>query len=223
MKSTKAHRILVVTLVLFCGAMHGHAQSLPNTPLEEGATLAVTDSARTSAKGKGMFSIVATVAAGYTRYINPYTSQIDIDRNGAAFSGRLLWHPDHRLLIGLESGWTRFYSYDLTDVETSFGLTDASLSLSAVPMLLVFAMPLYDTFTLYGGAGGYLVHSRAESFGVIVDVDRFSQGWMAAATWDRAIASDYRLGLEVKWYGATEFGDGIVALQAQVQFTLMSW
>lgn len=46
---------------------------------------------------------------------------------------------------------------------------------------------------------------------------------MAAATWDRAIASDYRLGLEVKWYGATEFGDGIVALQAQVQFTLMSW
>ena len=204
------------------GVVHAQAPVL-RQQVDGSSTPAAADSERKPRAKDGMYAVVATVAAGYTHYVNPYVTQIDINREGVAVSGRILWHPDNRLRIGLESGWTRFYSYNLVDVETSFGRTDASLSLSAVPMLLVFAMPVYGDFTIYGGTGGYLVHSRAESFGVTVDVDRFSQGWMAAAGWDAQTGSRYRLGVELKWYGATEFGDGVVALQMKMDFTLLDW
>jgi hypothetical protein len=171
----------------------------------------------------GSYAVVATIGGGYARYITPYASGIEIDRTGATVSARLLWYPDHRLRMGVESGWTRFYSYDLKDVATSFGTTDASLSLSAIPLVAVFSMSLGGSVTLYAGAGGYFVRSHASSFGTTVDVTRFSQGWMAAISWDHRITEALRLGAELKWYGATEFGDGVVTLQLCVPITLMRW
>ncbi|MFZ1729472.1 MAG: hypothetical protein WBQ23_03900 [Bacteroidota bacterium] len=171
----------------------------------------------------GGYAIVATLAGGYARYIMPYDAGIDIDRDGAVVSARLLWYSDHRLRMGLESGWTRFYSYQLTDVETSFGRTDASLSLSAIPVLAVFSMAVGSAVVLYGGAGGYFVRSHATSFGTTVDVTRFSQGWMAAVSYDYTVAAALRIGAELKWYGATEFGDGVVTMQLRVPIVLMTW
>ncbi|MBE0645317.1 MAG: hypothetical protein IH600_14640 [Bacteroidetes bacterium] len=168
-------------------------------------------------------SLVLTVGGGYSRYMMPYEAPFTIDRNGAVLSARLLWHPDHRLRLGVESGWTRFYTYKRTDVETSFGTTDASLSLSAVPLLAVFSMQIHGAVTLFAGSGGYFVRSHAVSFGTTVDVTRFSQGWMAAVSWDYPVWPEFRPGLELTWYGATEFGDGVVTLQLRLPITLIRW
>lgn len=63
-----------------------------------------------AAAADGSYAVVATLGAGFTRYIVPYDAGVDIERSGASVSARLLWHPDHRLRIGVESGWTRFAS-----------------------------------------------------------------------------------------------------------------
>ncbi len=167
--------------------------------------------------------LVLTLAGGLARYVMPHEAPFEIDRNGAVFSARLLWHPDHRLCMGVESGWTRFYTYDRTAVETDFGVTDASLSLSAIPALAVFSMEIHRNITLYAGAGGYFVRSHATSFGTTVDVTRFSQGWMAAASWDYTLSGHLQIGMEMKWYGATEFGDGVVVAQLHVPVRLTNW
>jgi hypothetical protein len=182
------------------------------------------DSIRTrSPAGEGGFALVATIGGGLSEYVAPYDSPIGIERRGLAFTARICWHPDHRLRVGMESGWTRFYTYDLKDVETSFGRTDASLSLSAVPLLVVFSMPVLGSFTLSGGTGGYLVRSHATSFSKTVDVQRFSQGWMAAIAWGVPLSASIGVGAELKWYGASEFGDGVVAVQLQVPLVLHRW
>jgi hypothetical protein len=169
------------------------------------------------------FALELTLGGGYARYIMPYDTRFGIDRSGAAASARLSWLPDHRLRVGVETGWTRFYSYDLRDVETSFGTTDASLSLSAVPLLLVFSMPVAGSLQLHAGTGGYYVRSHATSFGSTTDVYAFSQGWMGAASYTAVVWSGYRLGMELTWYGATEFGDGVVLLQLKGSFEIIRW
>lgn len=167
------------------------------------------------------FTVMATLAGGYAQYIMPYAPGLEIDRGGWAFSARLLWHPDHRLRLGVESGWTSLYSYDVRDVETSFGRTDASLSLSAIPALVVFSMQVLGPVSLSAGVGGYFVRSHARSFGETVDVSRFSQGWMGAVTVSRVLPFAPVFGLELKWYGATEFGDGVLTAQLLVQLNVL--
>ncbi len=171
----------------------------------------------------GRFAIVVRLGGGISEYLAPYDSPVEIERGGAAFSMRICLHPDHRLHVGFETGWTRFYTYDLKDVETSFGHTDASLSLSAVPLLVVFSMPIVGSLTVSGGGGGYLVRSHASSFGRTVDVSRFSQGWIAALSWDLPLSGSIGIGLELKIYGATEFGDGVVVAQLQLPLILFRW
>ena len=188
-------------LLQLYGGMHLHAQS----------------------PGDDDFAVVLTAGGGYSHYIRPYDVPIDITRSGFAGSARLMWHPDHRLRIGLESGWTAFYHYALKDVETSFGSTDSSLSLSAIPMLVVFSMPLAGSLQLHAGTGGFFVRSHATSFGSTVDVTAFSQGWMAAASWTLTEWEGVRIESEVKWYGATQFDDGVVVFQLQGSVDLLRW
>ncbi|MBR9974979.1 MAG: hypothetical protein KFF77_05315, partial [Bacteroidetes bacterium] len=168
-------------------------------------------------------SLVLALGAGYAQYVTPYKGPYVIERRGTGFSLALEWHPGMRLRLAVESGWTTFYSYELKDVETSFGRTDASLRLSAIPLLAVFSMPIVSAFTLHAGTGGYFVRSHATSFAETVDVVRFAQGWVVAASWDHAVVWGFRFGTAVKWYGATEFGDGSLLLQLCAEIPIVSW
>jgi hypothetical protein len=167
--------------------------------------------------------IGVTLGGGYSYYPMPFEAPFQIDRERYGFSLRLTLYPSRRLRMSLESGWTAFYTYELRDVETSFGRTDAALSLTAIPVLVVFSMPLLGSFAVHGGTGGYFVRSHSRSFNQTVDVVRFSQGWMAAASWDFGLSRLVRLGVEVKWYGATEFGDSALLMQLAFTFPFLTW
>lgn len=178
---------------------------------------------RAQEKEADSFAIVVTAGTGYSHYLYDVEAPTDIARSGMTANLRLMWHPDHRLRVGIESGWSRMYHYTVDRVETSFGSTDASLSLSAVPLLLVFSMPVLPSLELFAGTGGYFVRSHATSFGSTVDVTAFSQGWMAAAMWTAGEWKGFRFGTEVKWYGATQFDDGVFVVQLQCSADLLRW
>jgi hypothetical protein len=209
---------LILFAFLFPAARYGHATTIPwQTSAQKYSAAPVT----AVTAGPDTFTVMATFAGGYAHYVMPYRPGIDIERKGFAFSLRLLWHPDHRLRLGVESGWTTLYSYELKNVETSFGRTDASLSLNAIPVLVVFSMQVLGPVSLSAGVGGYSVRSHAISFGQTVDVSRFSQGWMGAVTVSRVLPFAPVFGMELKWYGATEFGDGVLTAQLLVHLNLL--
>jgi hypothetical protein len=187
------------------------------------ALLQLSAPLRAQERGEGDFALVVTGGAGYSHYLYDVEAPTDIVRSGVSANLRLMWHPDHRLRVGIESGWSRFYHYSVDAVETSFGTTDVSLSLSAVPLLLVFSMPVLPSLELFAGTGGYFVRSHASSFGSTVDVTAFSQGWMAAAMWTAGEWKGFRFGTEVKWYGATQFDDGVLVVQLQCSADLLRW
>lgn len=201
----KHSHLLLFALVLLLAAHVAHAQD--------------TVSVRSDTTGV----IGVTLGGGYSYYPMPFEAPYEINRERYGFSLRLTLYPSRRLRVSVESGWTAFYSYELRDVETSFGRTDASLSLTAIPLLVVFSMPVVGSFALHGGTGGYFVRSHARSFDQTVDVVRFSQGWMAAASWDFGLSRLVRLGVELKWYGATEFGDSALLMQLAFTFPLLTW
>ncbi|MDT8322555.1 MAG: hypothetical protein RRA94_00485, partial [Bacteroidota bacterium] len=174
-------------------------------------------------EGAGRFAISLTAGAGYSHYLYDVEAPADIERSGMTANLRLMWHPDHRLRIGLESGWSRFYRYTVEQVQSSFGTTDASLSLSAVPLLVVFSMPVLPALEVFAGTGGYFVRSHATSFGSTVDVVAFSQGWMVAVAWTAGEWAGVRFATEMKWYGATQFEDGVLVLQLQGGMDLLRW
>ncbi|MBN1447741.1 MAG: hypothetical protein JXA28_07400 [Bacteroidetes bacterium] len=169
------------------------------------------------------FAIGLTLGGGYSHYFMPYDAPIEIDRMGGTVNLRLMLYPDHRLRMGIETGWTHFYSYALEDIETSFGVTDASLSLSAIPLLAVFSMPVTDHLQFHAGTGGYFVRSHTTSFGSTADVTEFSQGWMGAVSWIWGEWGTLRLESELKWYGATQFDDGVLILQMQGGCNILRW
>ena len=187
--------------------------------------LGVATAARGTAQrgGDSLFSVVAAAGGGYAQYVAPYDPAFDINRNGAALTLRVMWHPDHLLRVGLETGWSRMYAYTLKDVQTPFGPTQTSLGLSAIPMLLVFSMPVLPRVQLFGGTGVYYMNSRTRSFGTIVDVREFSQGWMLAGAYAFPVSRGADVSLELKWLGATQFEDAVLTLQVLGSLRLLEW
>ncbi|MCB2205455.1 hypothetical protein KQI65_11965 [bacterium] len=173
--------------------------------------------------GDDDFSIVLTAGGGLAHYLHAVDIEGDVRKYGAAGHLRLMWHPDHRLRMGVETGWTFFYHYDISEVDTPFGPTSAALTLTAVPVLLVFSMPVHEAVTLYAGTGGYIVRSHATSFDNTVNVTSFSQGWMAAGSWELGKLGGIAIESELTWYGATEFDDAAVILQMQASLPILRW
>jgi hypothetical protein len=166
------------------------------------------------------FSLVLYAGGGYGVYATSITPPPDVSpsihRGGMSSTVRLMWHPDHLLRVGVESGWTQFFSYTIR------GASPGSLSLSAVPLLLVFSMPVGGRINVFAGAGGYFVSSHLQ-YGTTVRVNEFSQGWMLAASYVVPISTSLGIAGELKWYNASQFEDGSVTLQVQLVWSVLEW
>ena len=90
------------------------------------------------------------LGVGWAHYIN--TLEIGKDNatiNSAGLSLKFFWEPEHRLSLGLESGFYRLYkvkSKTYTDLQ-------GQATMSAIPLLLVVRMRIIDYVYLSAGAG----------------------------------------------------------------------
>jgi hypothetical protein len=166
------------------------------------------------------FALVAYFGGGYSLYAAEITPPADIpstiQRGGLSGSVRVMWHPDRLLRVGVESGWTRFFSYTL------HGNNDGHLNLTAIPLLVVFSMPIGERINLFAGGGGYFVSSNLD-FGTVVRVDEFSQGWMFAASYVFPLSPGLGLAAELKCFNASQFEDVTLTVQAQLVWKFLEW
>jgi hypothetical protein len=181
---------------------------------------------------RGHYAVVLTVGGGLSYYsthlgVPPGLDQVHVSRFGIPATVRAMWHPDHRLRIGLETGWTTMYSYrGLATGER------AKVYVSAVPVLVVFSMPLAwlsgterslaRRLSITGGAGAFLINSRLNYDGIVTS-QRLGLGWMVAGAYTQPISRRLRLATEVKWFDATATEDAAFGLQLQVVWRAFSW
>ena len=189
-----------------------------------------TDSATTEKRGP--YAVVFSLGGGLSYYSThlgvPATlEQTQVSRFGEPLTLRALWFPDHRLRIGLESGWTTMYSY-----KGHIANDQAKVYVSTVPILLVFSMPLawlsgtnrsiMRRISVTGGPGYYLILSQLNYAGTVKTISD-SLGWAIAGAYTQPLGPKLRLAFELKWYDAVAAENAAFAAQLQLNWRAFSW
>lgn len=167
-------------------------------------------------------SLVVYAGGGITQYtaavgttgLGPVT---DVGRLTASGTLRLMWHPDHRLRVGLETGYTGFYSYRLQKPDST-----GSVDLNAIPIMLVWSMPVAKRFEVFSGIGSYILYSKLHYFGK-VNSTTSSLGLLLAACYKQPITDRWKIAAEVKWMNAFQTKDQAFSLQLQLIYKTLEW
>ncbi|GAB3797910.1 hypothetical protein GCM10028819_17890 [Spirosoma humi] len=215
-------RVCLQAIGLAIGLLVGHLSA-------NGQPVTMPDS---MAARRGPYTIVVTAGGGLSYYAThlgvPNTiEQKRLSRFGAPGSLRVMWYPDHRLRVGIETGWTTMYSY-----RGRVANDPVHVYVSAVPVLLVFSMPLAwlkgtdRTLTrrlaVTAGTGAYFNYSRLDYVGTAT-ANTTSLGWMAAASYTYPIGRRFRVAGELKWFDAVAAQNAAFTAEVQLVWRAFSW
>src|ERR1700694_2221288 len=147
------------------------------------STIAYGQATFTSQPGKrGDYALVVYVSGGGGYFLSnagaPAYLQPQVNRFNKVGTVRILWHPDHLLKAGLETGYITFYQYTLKDSAGNQG----KIAMNAVPILLEWSMSVTKHFNIFAGSGAYILDTRLDYNGK-THTKKFSVGWMAAASY----------------------------------------
>ena len=181
---------------------------------------------------RGPYNLVVSAGGGLSYYsthlgVPASLEQTRVSRFGVPSSLRVMWYPDHRLRVGLETGWTTMYSY-----RGQVAGDNAHVYVSAVPVLLVFSMPLawlrgtdrslVRRLAITAGTGIYVNHSRLDYVGTVFS-NTNSLGWMAAASYTYPIGRKLRVAGELKWFDAVAAENAAFTAELQFVWRAFSW
>jgi hypothetical protein len=167
-------------------------------------------------------SLVLQVGGGLNYYlaavkIKPAALAGSVNRYSPAATVRLMWYPRYRLRIGLESGYTNFYSYKVLN-----GNTKGNLSLEAVPVLVVWSMQLVRRVNIYAGIGSYRLTTRLNYDGKVVS-SAWVLGTNIALSYTQPLSKTVGIAAEAKWMNSFETKDAAISLQAQLVWKFLQW
>jgi hypothetical protein len=159
---------------------------------------------------------------GYSRFITDM-DQSGLNQNGFIGSFRIMWEPEHLLMIGLESGYNSLYTYEESNLDTDFGTTDAKSSLSAIPLFLVLNMKITSHVNLLVGYGPSFLETSFDAFGWHTESTQVSTSYFVAAAYNYPLNQRLFIGGELRYYRIHKIEDGTLSLQATISYRLFSW
>jgi len=168
------------------------------------------------------FAVTAYINAGYSRFITELDYN-DLNKNGFSGTIRLMWEPEHMLSIGIESGYLQLY-----DISTQLTYQDTitfsgSSELSAVPIITVFSMELFENFKLSFGSGIFLLTSKVDALGNPVNSNQVSTGVLGSASYYHPLSRTISLGGEIKYYLINKIEDGDLTFQFSLQYRFLTY
>ena len=157
--------------------------------------------------------------AGYTANINtqPIGLQTDIKRTSLCGTVRIMWHPNYRLRLGLESGYTNFYSYSLKN-----GNSSGKVNLRAIPILIVWSIKIVNRVNLFAGFGSYFLTTHLDYNGRVKS-STLSLGSNVALNYVQPISKKCGVAIEGKWLNAFQTKDNMVSLQLQLVWKFLEY
>jgi len=171
---------------------------------------------------RGPFRLLIYAGLGtslYSTSIQPpgSLSNLQQSRVGIPATLRIMWQTDHRLRMGIETGYVSMYTYRGVVQDK-----DARIRVSAIPILPVFSMSVVKRFSVYAGTGPFLINSHLYYDGTTRGTT-LSLGWMAAATYTQPLTKNLGLAAEVKWYDASQTDDSCLIAQATLVWRALTW
>lgn len=155
-----------------------------------------------------------SVGTGWTHYINTLDIAADEARtNSAGLSLKFFWEPEHRLSLGLETGWYRLYAIK--------GEGGGKITMTAIPLLLNIRMRIVSH--LYLGTGAGLAILRNDIKGIDKDLSNkvlSLSNYQFSATYLYPLSDRWYIGGEAKTYLFGKASDWIYTLQAMCAIKL---
>lgn len=161
--------------------------------------------------GGGLFSYLSSVGSSGTG-IN--TAIVRLHPTGTL---RIMWHPDHRLRVGLESGYNDFYSYQLKN-----GSNTGKVLLTGIPLLVVWSMAITKRINIFAGIGSYLMTTHLHYHGK-VESNSLSLGFNPSANYVQPITERFGIGAELKWTEASQTRDYGLSAQVLLVWKFVEW
>ena len=160
-------------------------------------------------------SLVVYVGGGLADYlapikIQPVNLQNNITRTSATGTIRIMWHPGFRLNLGIESGYSNFYSYRVKNNGVA-----GKLSLHAVPLLVVWSMPILKRVNIFYGLGSYLLTTDLNYEGVVKSKN-VSLGSNIALSYTQPVSKKLGIAAEAKWMNAFVTKDNLLSVEVQL-------
>ncbi|MBO0935693.1 hypothetical protein J2I47_03945 [Fibrella sp. HMF5335] len=171
---------------------------------------------------RGPFRLLVYAGLGASYYATPLNSPVAlVDKQqlrwSIPLSLRVMWQTDHRMRLGIETGYVSMYSYKGTRNGEL-----ANVRVSATPILAVFSMSVVKRFALYAGTGPYRINSNLQYDGDTQGTT-YSLGWMAAGTYTQPLGKNIGIAAELKWYDATQTKDACFIAQATLVWRALTW
>lgn len=179
-------------------------------------TACYTSVAQPSPKKDYRFSITGGV--GWSHYFNSLKIGTNLaNEDHIGFSCKVLWEPEHRLALGLESGYYTFYAVERTSPTNPQVIGRATLSV--LPIMLHIRCRVVKDFYLSTGTGVALLLSRIEGVGGGIDSQQTSlSNFQLSALYLKPIHPRLRLGGEVKYLSVDKTDDEIISVMAVASF-----
>ncbi|MEZ0484212.1 hypothetical protein [Fibrella aquatica] len=171
---------------------------------------------------RGPFRLLVYAGLGSSYYLAPVRTPGSLsgeqrNRWGVPLSLRIMWQTDHRLRMGIETGYVGMYNYQ--------GLVQdrlAKIRVSAIPIMPVFSMSVVKRFSVYAGTGPYLINSHLDYDGITRGTT-VSLGWMVAGTYTQPITKNLGIAAEVKLYDASQTNDACFIAQGTLVWRALTW
>jgi hypothetical protein len=149
-----------------------------------------------------------SIGGGWAHYINTLEIGKDAAKtNSAGITLKFFWEPEHRLSLGLETGFYRLYKLK--------GENSGQITMSALPLLLNIRMRIVDNFYLSAGAGLAIMFNKITG----VDKDLSNQilslsNYQFSGSYIYPINKHWNFGGEFKVLNFGKSADWIYTLQA---------
>ena len=167
---------------------------------------------------KKPFRFSITGGIGWNHYIN----SLKIGTNSAVedhlgYSVKILREPEHRLAIGIESGYFPFYVVERSS--SSSNLVVGRASLSIVPIMLHFRCRVIKDFYISAGTGIAVLLSSIKGIGGTVDSNQLSlSNFQVSTSYLKSIHPRIRVGGELKYLSIDKTEDESLSLMAIASF-----
>lgn len=168
-------------------------------------------------------AFVIHLGGGISTYAAPVNVRRPIELPGSinkvsgAATVRLMWYPKYRLRLGIESGFTNFYTYQIKN-----GNRTGKVSLDAIPVLIVWSMQVLPRFNIYAGFGSYFLTTHLDYNGKVKS-SAMVLGSNIAMSYTLPISRRNSIAAEAKWMNAFETKDAAFSVQVQFVRKLFQW
>lgn len=169
------------------------------------------------------YKVNAVIGLGYSYFISSLTEFDGYNPHSYNATLKIMWQPEHLLRVGLESGFLSLYTVNQNEFNSEYGKTNIDLSLSAIPIILLFTMEFFEDFEISSGVGVYFLFNNIDSHDNKVSNSVFSNGYYSSLAYYYPLSKDFKIGGELKYYYISKIEDADISMQLSVKYNLLEY